>query len=284
MSTQRIHANIFMGVLAMSAVILSVCATAQGQENDNRTIGITIDNTYASKYIWNGFDVYDDHAVYFPSFSLDLFQSGFDISVLGAIPMGTGSNLHEFLSDGVNKWQEWCYTVNYSNSLFADEIYRFDYKITYLYCDFVKINSWAMDSMQIITNFSMPNLISLGDLAIVPSYTALAVWPAESGGDRHYNGWAHKFGLSTNLITGGVIPGTEGQFWVLSWDITYNDGILCADHDWSHMTFGIAAPINFELFNQTISVAPFLNYQISMDDSVNNRDDLYGGVSVTIAF
>jgi hypothetical protein len=62
--------------------------------------------------------------------------------------------------------------------------------------------------------------------------------------------------------------------------VNYNDGILGADHDWSHATLGLST--SFEL--EPVTLTPFLNYQISMDESVNDEDEIYGGISITLDF
>ncbi|MBN1435562.1 MAG: hypothetical protein JW936_00680 [Sedimentisphaerales bacterium] len=284
MTTTRVHGSIAVGMISMLLVVFSVCPTAKGQDCDCDcdcpTIGVTVDNTFTSRYMWRGFDLFDDHAAYQPSVDLDLFQSGFSVNMWGSIPMGTGSLNH---GNGINEWQEWDYTVAYGNTLFADTCYAIDYGINYIYYDFPKLDR-ASDTMEVGAGISMPNLISLGDVAIVPSYYAGALWPAESGGDTEIDGWAHVFGLSADLVTAGIIPGTEEQVWSLSWDITYNDGQFAVDHDWSHTTFGLAAPVDFDVFGQTVTVTPFMNYQVSMDDSVNDENEFYGGVSVTVCF
>lgn len=85
----------------------------------------------------------------------------------------------------------------------------------------------------------------------------------------------HIFSLSCDT----PVPPTELSL-TWSWDIAYNDGMFGSDNDWSHTTFGVSTSADIGC----VTVAPFLNFQVSMDDSVNPDDVLYGGVSVSVSF
>jgi hypothetical protein len=65
-------------------------------------------------------------------------------------------------------------------------------------------------------------------------------------------------------------------------DVTYNDGYggVAIEHDWSHATFRMST--NLVMENWTFT--PSLNYQISMDDSVNNENELWFGITTTYRF
>ena len=76
----------------------------------------------------------------------------------------------------------------------------------------------------------------------------------------------------------------------LSADIAYNDGTGAncnaqantgVDHDWSHAVLGVST--EFEI-SDDLTFAPGIYYQISMDDSVNNSDECWVGLSFTYSF
>jgi len=123
-------------------------------------------------------------------------------------------------------------------------------------------------------SMAMPALFEIGGSALVPSYYVGKLWPNSSGTPDVAGGY-HSFGLSYDV----AIPDTEYAV-SLSYDINYNDGMFGSDHDWSHNTFGISTSVPVG----PVSVSPFLNYQVSMDDSVNDENELYGGVSVSMSF
>ena len=45
----------------MTALIFSVCSVAWAQEDNQAQLGIDLDATVVSKYIWRGYDLFDDH-------------------------------------------------------------------------------------------------------------------------------------------------------------------------------------------------------------------------------
>ena len=126
----------------------------------------------------------------------------------------------------------------------------------------------------------------------MPRYTAQYFWPAEGGGPSNdVTGWIHRFGLDYNLVVGEIIPNNPEQVFTFGWDITYNDGAGLAgtsdalgtdvDHDWSHMTWSVVTEIGCPWGG---TFRPGLYYQTSMDDSVNDEDELWTGLSYTLEF
>lgn len=248
--------------LSLSYLLSSAPVYAQ----DDAGLGVTLDTTYTSKYIWRGHDLFDDHAAIQPSVNWDIFDTGFSANVWGSLPMGSGS---EDLT-------ELDYTLAYGTTIFEDAPYAVDLGVNYIYYDFPKVNSRAIpDTQEVGVSVSLPNLIELGGIALAPSYYAGKLWPTDSDIGFDVAGGYHSFGLGCEI----AVPETE---WTveLSGDLNYNDGLFGADHDWSHATLGVA--MNMELWR--FAVRPFLNYQISMENSVNTEDELYGGVSLAMEF
>ena len=51
--------------------------SAWGQEAEERSgLGVTADVTWVSKYVWRGYDLFDDHAAFQPSVDADLLGRG----------------------------------------------------------------------------------------------------------------------------------------------------------------------------------------------------------------
>ncbi len=65
-------------------------------------------------------------------------------------------------------------------------------------------------------------------------------------------------------------------------DLTYNDGYAAADadHDWSHATFGASTDMTVN----DMTFTPALYWQASMDDSVNDEDELYATLTMSFSF
>jgi len=68
----------------MKTCVLSLClgallaGPALAQQGD---LGVTVDATWVSKYIWRGFDVLDDKAAFQPSIDFDLWDTGFHFTI-----------------------------------------------------------------------------------------------------------------------------------------------------------------------------------------------------------
>ena len=264
--------NLRLGLLT-AIVLLSIAGLAPAE--DQAQLGIDVDATLVSKYIWRGYDLFDDHGAFQPSVNVDLFGTGFSVNVWGSIPLGTGSNNQ---SGGINQWQEYDYTVAYGCSVFEDQPYALDFGINYIYYHFPKLNHMA-DTQEIGTSVAMPNLIKIGDIALVPSYYVGKLWPTSSGVADVAGGF-HTLAMSCDLPVPCPLRKDTQQVFSFFTDITYNDGAFAADHDWSHSTMGVSTGIEVG----PVTVTPALYYQISMDDSVNDEDELWGGLSVSYSF
>ncbi len=257
-------------ILLTVVILLSVGALAQAQE---RKLSGTVDVTYLSKYIWRGFDLYDDdHSAIQPSIDIDFYDTGFGMSVL----------MSRANQSGFENAEWWIYTLYYKNTAFEDETYATDYKVGWGYYNFPDSSHKVGDLQEFFASLSWPKLCPFG---VVPSYTAIYMWPAKS--DSLINqvvdvsGWIHIFGLGYDLTVPELIPEIPEQVLHLSADLVYNDGVLGVDHDWSHFVFGISTDIDL---GNNLAFCPGLYYQASMEDSVNDDDETWVSLSLKYKF
>lgn len=248
-------------------LLMVLARTGWSQETEQvSSIGLTADMTVATKYIWRGYDLFDDHGAYQPSVNWDIFDTGFSVNLWGSFPFGSGNEVFKELD----------YTIAYGTTLFEEDSYALDLGVNYIYYDFPKVSSrFVPDSHEIGVNIALPHLFTIGDNALVPSYYCGKLWPADSGLDSDIAGGYHALGLGYDL----KLPGIE-QALSLWADVNYNDGLFDADHDWSHATLGVSTC--FEM--GSVRMTPFIGYQITMDHSVNIDDEFWGGLSVNISF
>jgi len=124
--------------LSMMSLVLAAEETPPltSAEPEKPKLEVDFSTTYTSRYMWRGYDVFDDHAALQPSATVDLFGSGFSINTWGSIPMGSG---YEDLS-------ELDYTIAYGASYFEDEKYALDVSANYIYYDFYKVKSKGADT------------------------------------------------------------------------------------------------------------------------------------------
>jgi len=260
------------GILLIVVISLCMGGLVYAQE---RKLSGTIDVTYLSKYIWRGFDIYDDKSAIQPSIDLDLYGTGFGMNIMG----------HRANSDEFENGERWDYTLYYYNRLFEDEIYATNYRLSWVYYNYPDNSSHtekSIDLQEFNAAFSWPNILPIKRL--VPSYVIVKLWPSNSGtlvGSRSprggtASGFAHIFMLDYGLPinTEGLLPNTPEQILNLHAETVYNDGVgpngANVDHDWSNAVFGIST--EFDLGND-LAFTPGVYHQVTMDKSVNDDKD-----------
>jgi len=270
------------GILVSVVILLAAVSMVQAQESE---LHGTIGTEFSSKYIWRGFDVFDDHAAIHPSIDLDLFGTGFGFNATG----------HRANSDGYELVERWDYTLYYQNRMFDGEPYATNYRLGYMYYNYPDRSSHdtsdSIDLQELHSIFSWPNLLPIKGL--VPTYCLVKLWPSNSGsfvgtrspGGGTASGFAHIFMLDYALPITCPITG-EDRTLNLHSEFVYNDGVspngaADVDHDWSNAVFGVST--TFDLGNN-LSFTPGVYYQSSWDDSVNTEDEYWTSLHLTYKF
>jgi len=259
------------GILLAAVILLSTAGLAQAQEDE---LGVTLGAQYMSRYIWRGFDIYpDNHSTVRPFVDIDFYGTGFGLNVLNARSIGGGRVDLEKIN----------YTLYYRNKLLEGETYATNYKVGWVYYNYPDMPSKNADLQEVFASLSWPEICPEG---IVPKYTIVRMWPAESkANDRNNGGWWHIFGLGYDLAVSALMPETPEQILHLSVETAYNDSVYrggkTVDHDWSHAVFGLSTDL--DLGNNLI-FTPGFYYQSSWDDSVNPSDEYWLGLSLKYKF
>ncbi|MCH9023130.1 MAG: hypothetical protein IID32_10260 [Planctomycetes bacterium] len=226
--------------------------------------GFTVDNEFSSKYMWRGFDLFDDHGAWMPSVDFELAE-GWGLNVWSAQPFGSGNQ----------KGVEYDYTLSFSNTINEGETDEVEYSVGYIMYQFPNKND--LNANEIGIGFSFPSALSGGDLPLVPS-----VYLGKFEGD---GGAYYSFRLDWEV----ECPDT-GQVFGVYGDVAYNDGMGTYENsagdefdigsDLSHVSFGISTDVEI----MDISISPFVNYQMSLEDTINSDDELWAGFSTSITF
>jgi hypothetical protein len=231
-----------------------------------KEVKVTLDLSFMNPYVSKGTQPYGNKGAWFETAYLDLWQTGFGL--------GVG---HQSASSDNSQKERYNYNVNYTNSLFNDEIYKTVYRVDWIYKDYYGRASRIGDTQNFILDFSWPNLLPVKNLS--PYYIADYETPAGSHfQNSNIAGWVHRFGLSYKL------PVRDWAYPLnFTSEIAYNDGFGAnVDHDWAYSTFGVASKFNI---NEKLSFIPGIYYQITMDESVNsNKDVTYAKLSLRYAF
>lgn len=262
-----------LSALAAAAFAADTQKTAQPVATVSDTsMAFTLDATYVTKYIWRGFDKLDDKAAFQPSANLAL-DNGLFFNVWSSF---AGSSKGDGDVSTVNATQL-NYTVGYSNTCGEDQTAT-SYSIGWRFYDYPSMASNDADMQEGFLELAWPNLIGNG---ITPKYAYYHMWASEgSGAVRAAGGPIHVMGADYNWTFDGApeLPMTFSSYAV------YNDGTGAStvDHDWSHVLWGLSTNFRCPLTNA--KVTPGVWYQTSMEDTVNENDEFWGGLSYNLTF
>jgi len=263
-----------MKKVVLLTAVLFVTATVAAQEKTGELHGV-IDLTYQSKYIWRGFDVYNDKSAFQPSIDLDLFGTGFGVSMMG----------HRANSSGFEDSERWDYTLYYQNMLCADQPCATMYRFGWVYYNYPDLrNEWA-DLQELQMVLAWPKILPVKGL--VPAYALVKLWPSSSDSlvDGAASGFAHIFMLDYGLETTCPIT-NQPRVWKLHSEVVYNDGVdprgIGVDHDWSNAVFGVSTDVDLA---KNLTFTPAVYHQVTMDKSVNDdKDETWAALSMKYKF
>ena len=279
------------GILLATALLLSAAGLVQAQED---AVGVTLDATWVSKYLWRGFDLLDDKGAFQPSVDVDLFGSGFSVNVWASYPTAAGDmnkTAAEPLGDSRIDATEYEYALAYDAVICEDEVHATCVTAQYIYYDFIDIYDEAADAYELGMRLAWPNLFPTG--VVTPSYYVGKISPAAgkiSGGkadlSTNYDGWIHIFGLSYDLKVPGLSADTPEQVFTFGAAAVYNDGFTdghvgTVDHDWSHALFSVSTEVELA---ENVSLTPAFYFQSSWEDTVNPEDEVWMSIGTSCRF
>ena len=256
--------KLLVGMIVLLSVAGYVNAADQAAAEP---MGITVDVSYTSKYIWRGFDLLDDKGAVQPSVNFDL-GSGFSANVWMSYAGASG---------GVNA-TEYDYTLAYDGTAYEDCAWKTNYQIGWRYYDYIDTQTKGTDQQEVFLTGSMPALMDNG---IVPHFGVFQMWNAKSYSDNVFTGGTiYLMGLGYGF-TLDQAPELPMNF---TWDIVYNDGVGSdeIDHDWSHMVWGLNTSMTCPMTGA--SITPAVYFQNSMESSVNTQDELWASISYAFSF
>ena len=241
-----------------------------------------------SKYLWRGFDFYDDKAAVHLLTDLRLFDTGFGLSVAG----------HRAATSGFEDKERWDFTPYYQNSLFKDQPYVTHFRAGWVYYAYPQLNSAQSTNLQEAhLMLSWPNLLPIKGL--VPTYALVKMWQAsEESILLSANAWLHVLMLDYAFPIPSLIgPDLPDQIVELHSEIVYNGGFSPTparpvndwhivhpnpDSDWSDAVFGVSTDFKF---GHGITFTPGVFYQLTLDNSINEDDEeLWAGVTLKWSF
>lgn len=264
-------------ILLTVVILFSAGPLVQAQEGG---LSGTLDLTYKSKYIWRGYDWFDDdHSALQLGANINICDTGFGLSIVNTRAISSGDGILGIPNQELERIN---FTLYYGNVIYEDEVYATNYSLGWVYYNLPDSSPRFADMQEFFVSLSWPQLCPAG---IVPSYTVLAMWPSKSNSTLSSivdsSGWLHILGIGYDLTVPALAPDLPEQALHLSGNLVYNDGVLGADRDWSHFVFG--ASTVFDL-GSNLAFTPGVYYQASMDDSVNDEDETWVNLGLQYKF
>jgi hypothetical protein len=280
-------------------------------EYDHRTPEIkpflgSLNVEYASRHMWHGYDLFhNNHGALNTSADIKFGSSGFGTNILWTRP----------ITSGYEEWEWFVFEPYYEeDECWDDYWYETDYRLGWKYYYFPDgplyhpCHPRDLDFQEFYGRFAFPKLFPYG---VVPYYEAARIWPSEGGTRsdgcpysewRTYGGWFHTFGIYKDWEVGWDCWDDDWGPWDCDWwygedegpgpfglpkltlrssfELTYNDGAgptidssrNKADHDWSYALFKLETYVPLK-HNMGFTLG--MNYQVSMDRSVNKDNELW---------
>jgi len=241
-----------------------------------------------SMYVWRGYLVYGHHSASHAFVDLDLFGTGFGLSVFSSWANASGTNPDQL---GYNNEQRWDYTLFYAGALENDQPWETRYQVGYRYFNYPQMgqgsfrgfgggNFGGIDLQEVFAGFALPKIFGVPGL--VPSYALVICWPSGEDtavGARNFNhgtyaGLADVFALDYALPLENISAEIPKQNLNFHLETVYNNHVDprplggYTSADWTHVMFGIST--DFDLGNNFI-FTPGVWHQITMED-----DPLHG--------
>ncbi|MDP8242489.1 MAG: hypothetical protein P9L94_00300 [Candidatus Hinthialibacter antarcticus] len=259
--------QIALNIALFLGLVLGSGLSASAIDIYGEELSINVDFTYASKYMWHGFDTFDNDGAFHPS--VEFGYKDFYAGVWGAWPD----------TSGFEDLTEIDFYLGYDHAFFEEEWYSLSVGVVYTYFSFPKLNS-QIDGQEIGLSFTFDQLLPIGPSVLVPSYTVYYEWDGIQSEEAIDNGFYHTFALGYDVPIPALLPEQEEQAISLMADVTYGDGPYDTASGFLYATVGASTTFEWNNFYLT----PAVYYQFSFDDSVNDEDDLYTLISIGYSF
>ncbi len=268
-----------MRKIALLTVILAAAVPASGQGwagdllSAEGSLHGMVGAAYDTEYVWRGFRVFGNKGAVHILGDVNLFETGFGVSAAG----------HLATSNDYENWQRLDVTGYYQNGLFAGERYATNFRLGWVYYNYLSMSRDYFDLQEGQAILSWPNLLPIKGLC--PSYVAIKLWPASGFDDGSYiaghasrggkaSGWMHIFMLDYGFTVRGVIPQIEEHLIRLHGEVVYNGGVTPLaqpmNETWTHAVLGVSTDVDL---GHNLTLTPAAYYQVAMERGLEEIND-----------
>ncbi|EFK97820.1 hypothetical protein LDC_0104 [sediment metagenome] len=222
--------------------------------------------SYVSKYMWRGFDLLEGDPSIQPEATLSFSETGLYLGVWASY--GTKSKWDE--------WDEWDFYGGYATTFYENMIYAVEADFGYTFFHYPNQNKY-IDSQEIAVNLKFPSLLKLTSTRFIP-YTGVSYSFAAHKNEVDQRGYWLKLGLNMEQKISSL---NENPFLIYI-ETFCNDGAgsMQVESGFSHIATGIKT--TFEVWG--LGFTPSVNYQETLEDSVNKDNDFWYTLTASKAF
>lgn len=255
-------------VLVLSLFCFSTQAFAV--QLGEQQVDITVSETFVSRYIWRGQDLYGQNdGAHQPS--IDIVAP----EVLFGVDVGVNLWASFPVDDGHEVGEEFDYTISFSR----DVVEGINASVGYTYFDFPNLGTSVADVQEPWISVSVDKIPFL-PLDISFSTFVGYDFDAEQGG--HEDGWYFSWGFGTDVPLPELALTQEGQSLSLGVTLWGTDGAAGLKPSYVYAT-DLSVSTSYAV--GALSISPSINYTINHEDAINSGDcEFWTGIELSYAF
>ncbi|MFA6471561.1 MAG: TorF family putative porin [Candidatus Latescibacterota bacterium] len=252
---------------ALMLILLPAVSLVHAEESWVQKSSINLKATYASKYMWRGYDVQND----VPAFQSDL---SFNVSDTG-LYAGLWYSAALYSRQEWGDWDEIDGYVGYSQSLFSDKKYSLEYDAAFTHYYFFRI-ARANDTKDVMLSLKLPNALPFFGSYLVPRVKGYYAW------NPHFES-LYGFWIAVAAMYDFPLPslinakGDRKLSWILESYHCDCDKKYAKAAGWYNVMTGFSTTVEWNGF----TCEPGMNYQWSLKHDINPENEFWFMLSVS---
>jgi len=240
--------------------ILFLAGTINAGVSDIATMELK--TSFVQNYMWRGFDLLPDNdGAFQPDLYVELKNSGVYFGTWGSFGFDSMWDI----------WDEWDYYLGAFRSFNKESDWAVDMDFCYTYFDFPNQNRYT-DTQEVAFGFKLPSLLAINEIKIKPFTTVYYSFPAHEN-EADQEGYWLKVGMDASMAVSGF--NSENMNFLVESFLNDGGAGFQVDPGWSHIRAMYAIAFNIGGFK----IKPSVNYQWSLEDTVNTEDEFWAEVS-----